>query len=85
MEKIFYPNLVKAMKEKGVTKTDLATLLGVHFNTVTDKIEGKTTSESKTYNIGFTFVEALMISKIFFKEYDVMWLFDCEVTNKKAG
>lgn len=85
MEKIFYPNLAKAMKEKGVTKTDLATLLGVHFNTVTDKIEGKTTSESKTYNIGFTFIEALMIRKIFFKEYDVEWLFDCEVTNKKAS
>ncbi len=66
------------MKDKGVTKTDLATLLGVHFNTITDKIEGNTTSENKTYNIGFTFLESCVIGRTLFKEYDLVWLFDCD-------
>lgn len=79
MDRLFYPNLAKAMKDKGVTKTDLATLLGVHFNTITDKIEGNTTSENKTYNIGFTFLESCVIGRTLFKEYDLVWLFDCEV------
>lgn len=79
MDRMFYPNLAKAMKDKGVTKTDLATLLGVHFNTITDKIEGNTTSENKTYNIGFTFLESCVIGRTLFKEYDLVWLFDCEV------
>lgn len=85
MEKIFYPNLAKAMKDKEVTKTDIATLLSLHFNTVTDKIEGNTTSTNKTYNIGFTFLESIIIHRIFFKEYDLVWLFDCETVNTQAG
>lgn len=85
MEKAFYPNLTKAMKDKGVTKTDISTLLGVHFNTITDKIEGNTTSANKTYNIGFTFLESILIHRIFFKEYDLVWLFDCEILSTKAG
>ena len=78
MERTMYPNLVKAMRDKGVTKTDLATLLGLHFNTITDKIEGNTTSGNKNYNIGFTILEACVISRTFFKEYNMVWLFDCE-------
>lgn len=85
MDKTLYPNLAKAMKEKGVTKTDLATLLGVHFNTLTDKIEGNTTSGSKTYNIGFTVLEACIISRTLFKEYDLMWLFDCEPLHRMVA
>lgn len=81
MERAFYPNLEKAMKDKNVTKTDLATLLGVHFNTITDKIEGRTTSNNKKFNIGFTFLESLVISRTLFKEYDLIWLFDCETVH----
>ena len=80
-EKVFYPNLVKAMKDKNVTKTDLATLLGVHFNTITDKIEGRTTSDNRKYNVGFTFLESLVINRTLFKEYDIVWLFDCETVH----
>lgn len=79
MAKVFYPHLVEAMQKKGVTKTDLATLLGVHFNTITDKIEGRTTSDTKTYNVGFSFLESLVINRTLFKEYDLVWLFDCDV------
>ncbi len=81
MGKVLYPNLAKAMSDKGVTKTDLATLLGVHFNTITDKIEGKTTSSERKFNIGFTFIESSVISRTFFKEYNIEWLFACDVSN----
>ena len=40
------------MKDEGVTKTDIANLLGLHFNTVTAKMEGETNNivieETKT-------------------------------------
>lgn len=74
----FYPNLSVAMGKEHVTKTDIATVLGIHFNTVTDKIEGNTTSNSKTYNIGFTIVEAVVLKNTLFKSYDLAWLFDCK-------
>ena len=80
MEKAFYP-----MRDKGVTKTDLATLLGVRFSTITDKLEGNTTSNNKTYNIGFTFLESFIISRTLFKEYDIMWLFDCETVHSTTA
>ena len=79
MSKKFYPNLVETMKKEHVTKTDIATVLGIHFNTVTDKLEGRTTSESKTYNIGFTIVEAVVIKNTLFEKYDFNWLFNCSL------
>ena len=50
---MIYPNLNRAMKNESVTKTDIANLLGIHFNTVTAKLEGETTSEKNMYQIGF--------------------------------
>lgn len=73
---MLYPNLIKAMKNESVTKTDLANLLGVHFNTITAKLEGETTSDKHTYQIGFTLIEAVIIQKTFFKHYDFKWIFD---------
>lgn len=74
---MLYPNLEKAMRKEDITKIDLANLLGLHFNTVTAKLEGETTSsKATTYQIGFTLIEAVMIRNIFFKEYDLNWLFD---------
>lgn len=81
---MLYPNLEKAMKKEDVTKTDLANLLNLHFNTVTSKLEGETTSKKTTYQIGFTLIEAVMIRNIFFKEYDLSWLFDFREHTKSA-
>ena len=81
---MLYPNLIKAMKDEGVTKTDIANLLGLHFNTVTAKMEGETTSNRAVYQVGFTLIEAVMIKNIFFKRYDLSWLFDFHVHIKTA-
>lgn len=43
---MLYPNLSNAMSKEKVTKTDISNLLGIHFNTVTAKLEGETTSHS---------------------------------------
>ena len=81
---MLYPNLSKAMKDEDVTKTDLANLLQVHFNTITAKLEGETTSQKANYQIGFTLIEAVMIRNIFFKKYDLSWLFDFQEHPKSA-
>ncbi len=73
---MLYPNLSKAMKKEGTTKTDIANLLGIHFNTVTAKLDGETTSDKNTYQIGFTLIEAVLIQRTFFKSYDLKWLFE---------
>lgn len=65
---MLYPNLVKAMKDEGVTKTDIANLLGLHFNTVTAKLEGETSSSKAVYQVGFTLIEAVMIKNIFLED-----------------
>ena len=81
---MLYPNLVKAMKDEGVTKTDIANLLGLHFNTVIAKLEGETSSSKAVYQVGFTLIEAVMIKNIFFKRYDLAWLFDFSEHTKTA-
>lgn len=72
---MLYPNLVSAMTKEKVTKTDIANLLGIHFNTVTAKMEGETTSDKRSYQIGFTAIEAIILRDTFFKSYDLTWLF----------
>lgn len=59
-------NLEKARQDKKVTKVDMADLLGVKYQTITDKIEGETS---------FKFEEALKIQQAFFPEYDLVFLF----------
>lgn len=38
---MLYPNLIKAMKDEGVTKTDLANLLGLHLIQLQQSWKGK--------------------------------------------
>lgn len=75
-----YPHLEKVMKDNGVTKTDISNLIGVHLNTVIDRISGETTKKGNIYQKGFTFAEAMRIHERFFAEYDIKWLFQIEET-----
>lgn len=59
-------NIDKARKDKGVTLVDMADFLGVRYQTVSDKIQGK---------YPFTFEETLKLQKEFFAEYDLVYLF----------
>ncbi|HEM3705169.1 TPA: helix-turn-helix transcriptional regulator [Streptococcus suis] len=59
-------NIDKARKEKGVTLVDMADLLEVRYQTVSDKIQGK---------YPFTFEETIKLHKEFFSEYDLVYLF----------
>ena len=68
---MLYPNLHKAMIKERITKTDISNLLGIHFNTVTAKLEGETTSRKNQYQIGFTVIEAITIRNTFFKSYNL--------------
>lgn len=81
---MLYPNLSRTMRVEGVSKTDIAKLLDIHFNTVTSKLEGETTSTKNNYSIGFTFIEAVIIHKAFFKQYDFQWLFQFDESKKSA-
>ena len=44
---MLYPNLKKAMGIEGITKTDISRVLHIHFNTVTDRLEGNTSSKKE--------------------------------------
>lgn len=73
---MLYPNLASAMAKEKVTKTDISNLLGIHFNTVTAKLEGETLSTKRNYQVGFTAIEAIVLRNTFFKSYDLAWLFE---------
>lgn len=64
-----YKNLQGAMKQKGITSTQISELLEVRLATVSDKINGKSR---------FYFHEAIKIKKVFFPEYEIEFLFDFE-------
>ena len=59
-----YINLASAMSREHVTKTDISRILNIHLNTVTAKINCETASDTTRYQIGFTFLEALIIGFI---------------------
>ncbi|WP_424349967.1 helix-turn-helix domain-containing protein [Latilactobacillus sp. 5-91] len=59
-------NLEKVRKEKEVTLNQIGRLLGVRYQTVSEKIKGSTT---------FGFDEALLVKDTFFPEYDLIYLF----------
>ncbi|CQR23629.1 hypothetical protein BN1356_00001 [Streptococcus varani] len=59
-------NIELARKEKGVGMVDMADLLGVRYQTVSDKIKGK---------YPFTFEETVALQRHFFPEYDLVYLF----------
>lgn len=59
-------NLDKVRKEKNVTLVEMADLLGVRYQTISEKIDGKS---------DFKFGEALRIQEEFFPEYEIKFLF----------
>lgn len=59
-------NLEKVRKEKNVTLADMADVLHLRYQTVSDKISGKA---------DFKFQEALKIQNKYFPEYDLVFLF----------
>lgn len=69
-------NLEKLRKERGVTLVDMADLLHVRYQTVSDKISG--TSD-------FKFQEAVLIQKNFFPEFDLVYLFSNENLSKQTA
>ncbi|HEL1580911.1 TPA: helix-turn-helix domain-containing protein [Streptococcus suis] len=60
-------NIERIRKEKNVSLVEIADLLGVKSQTVREKIDGTR---------DFKFGEALLIQTTFFKEYDMIYLFD---------
>lgn len=74
-----YINLMSAMGKERVTKTDISRILNIHLNTVSAKINCETTSDAAKYQIGFTFLEALIVHDTFFKSYDFRWLFEMDL------
>lgn len=59
-------NLDKARRKNKITLTDIGDLLGMRYQTVSDKITGIS---------GFKYSEAVLVHKKFFPEYDFEWLF----------
>lgn len=61
-------NLENARKEKGISLSQIASVIGVtRYQTVSEKIKGVTK---------FTFDEALKVHQILFPEYDLVFLFE---------
>lgn len=59
-------NLERVRKEKGVSLVDIADLIEVRYQTVSDKIQGIS---------DFKFGEAMLIKQKYFSEYDIEFLF----------
>lgn len=64
-----YQNLLKVMKEKNVTYSQISELLKCQLRTVSDKANGNVEA-------GFSIDEAIAIKKVFFPEYDIFFLFE---------
>ena len=65
-----YKNLKQVMAMKGITIDAIASLLGIHRNTVANKLDG----ESE-----FTYGQAELIQECMFPEYNARFLFRREV------
>ena len=64
-----YQNLIKVMKVKNVTYSQIAELLKCQLRNVSDKANGNVES-------GFSIDEAILIKKVLFPEYDIVFLFE---------
>lgn len=71
-----YANLKAVMAMKGVTIDAIATLLGVHRNTASNKIDGDTE---------FTYDQAQAIQETFFPEYNARYLFRRATSAEKTA
>lgn len=63
-----YKNLMKLTKEKNITYSQIAIVLGYKYTTISDKVKCVT-------NSGFTVDEAFTIRNVFFPEYTLEYLF----------
>lgn len=68
-----YINLKGEIAKKGITQLEIAKLLKIHTNTVTNKINGESS---------FSIEEAFEIKKAFFPEMDLAYLFN---SDRKVG
>lgn len=68
-------NLEEIRKKKNVTLVDMADLLNVRYQTIADKINGKSS---------FKFSEALEIQEKFFPEYELKFLFSPDPSTQPA-
>lgn len=66
-----YRNLIKLMNDKRITNTAMANLLQRSPNTIADKLKGKS---------DFDVQEALTISRTYFPEYDLTFVFERDHT-----
>lgn len=62
-----YRNLKRAMSEKKITMEGMARILGVHRNTIQNKLDG----ESE-----FSINQAFEIARVIFPEYKLSYLFE---------
>lgn len=68
-------NLEDIRKKKKVSLVDMADLLGVKYQTISEKINGKS---------DFKFGEAIKIQETFFPEYEIKYLFSKSEDETKA-
>lgn len=64
-----YTNLIAKMKEKKVSKRDIQKLLGIHYNSISNKFSHRTC---------FTIDEAVKIQECFFPECELGKLFKAD-------
>lgn len=69
-----FRNLEAEMTRKGISRQDLAELIGVSYNTARNKIKG---------NNRFFFDEAYKIKEELFPEYSLEYLFESYETNEE--
>lgn len=62
-----YPHLVKVMKERNVSKTEISKMLDLRYATVLDKFSGKSR---------FYYDEARKIQRFYFDDLSLEYLFE---------
>ena len=66
-----YRNFLSAMKDENVTFTQIGSLLGCRYQTVSDTVNGETKK-------GFYYEDAVAIRNVLFTKYDLDYLFKRE-------
>ncbi len=66
-----YRNFLTAMKDEGITYSQIGNLLGCRYQTVSDVVNGVTKK-------GFYYEDAMKIRKVLFPKYNLEYLFQRE-------
>ena len=66
-----YRNFLSAMKDENVTFTQIGSLLGCRYQTVSDTVNGETKKD-------FYYEDAVAIRNVLFPKYDLDYLFKRE-------